>query len=111
MAKSNTANAVPTSPAPSATEHEPGKEPASKTAALPFILSKVLPPVPSKIVGRIQSLQFVEMRELLPDNIALAERLATLPHQAIIHLAGSQLSSARGKYRQLAPGRTRSPPT
>ena len=28
---------------------------------------------------KIQALQFVDMRELLPDNIALSERLGTLP--------------------------------
>ena len=36
-------------------------------------------PIPAKIVRRIQALEFMDMRELLPDNIALAERLAGLP--------------------------------
>ena len=36
-------------------------------------------PVPAKLVKKIQALEFVKMRELLPDNIALAERLAALP--------------------------------
>ncbi len=94
MAQGNAANALPASPAPP--ETEPGiKEPASKTVALPFIFSKSSSSVPAKIVVRIHSLKFVEMRELLPDNIALAERLATLPHQAVIHHNGSQLSSAQ----------------
>ncbi len=44
----------------------------------PFLLSKNCCPVPGKIVANIESLQFVDMRELLPDNIALSERLATL---------------------------------
>ena len=30
-------------------------------------------------MAKVQSLQFIEMRELLPDNIALLERLAALP--------------------------------
>ena len=30
-------------------------------------------------MSRIQALEFVDMRELLPDNLALAERLAALP--------------------------------
>ena len=30
-------------------------------------------------MARIQALQFVEMRELLPDNVALAEQLGALP--------------------------------
>ena len=33
----------------------------------------------TELVRRIQALEFVEMRDLLPDNIALAERLEALP--------------------------------
>lgn len=36
-------------------------------------------PIPGKLVSRIQALEYVDMRELLPDNLALAERLAALP--------------------------------
>ena len=46
--------------------------------ATPFKLANCLAPIPEKLVARIQALQFVEMRELLPDNVALAERLAAL---------------------------------
>ena len=42
----------------------------------PFHLASSLPPVPAKLVRRIQAL---EIRELLPDNMALAERLEVLP--------------------------------
>ena len=49
------------------------------TVPLPFCLASCLPPVPAKLVKRIQALEFVEMRELLPDNMALAERLEALP--------------------------------
>ena len=49
------------------------------TATPPFRLASSLPPVPAKLVKRIQALEFVEMRELLPDNMALAERLDALP--------------------------------
>ena len=35
--------------------------------------------MPAKLVKRIQAMEFVEMRELLPDNIAFAEKLAVLP--------------------------------
>ena len=36
----------------------------------PFSLASSFPPIPIKLVLKIQSLQFVEMRELLSDNIA-----------------------------------------
>ena len=45
----------------------------------PFTLASSFPPVPAKLVKRIQALEFVEMRELLPDNMALSARLAGLP--------------------------------
>jgi hypothetical protein len=45
----------------------------------PFRLASSLHPIPFKLVQRIQSLKFVEMRELLPDNMALAEKLEALP--------------------------------
>lgn len=47
-----------------------------------FVLSLNLPPVPPKLVRKIQSLDFINMRELLPDNMALTERLEALPHSA-----------------------------
>ena len=50
-----------------------------KPKAHPFKVAGSIVPVPAKLVQRIQALEYVEMRELLPDNIALAERLATLP--------------------------------
>ena len=45
-------------------------------AAEPFILASNLPPVPPRLVKRIQALEFTNMRDLLPDNMALAERAA-----------------------------------
>lgn len=48
-------------------------------AAEPFILASNLPPVPPRLVKRIQALEFTNMRDLLPDNMALAERLEALP--------------------------------
>ena len=47
--------------------------------ALPFRLASCLPPIPAKLVKRIQALEFVEMRDLLLDNMALAEKLEALP--------------------------------
>ena len=55
-----------------------------------FLLSKSSPPIPGKLVAKIQSLQFVEMRELLPDNIALLERLATLPQGSAVNTLTQQ---------------------
>ena len=48
----------------------------------PFTLASSFPPVPAKLVKRIQALEFVEMRELLPDNMALSARLLGLPSSA-----------------------------
>ena len=45
----------------------------------PFKIASSIVPILAKLVKKIQSLDFVEMRELLPDNIALTERLAALP--------------------------------
>ena len=45
----------------------------------PFEMASSLSPIPAKLVKRIQALEFVEMRDLLPDNMALAERLEALP--------------------------------
>lgn len=50
-----------------------------KPKAVPFKVASSIVPIPAKLVKRIQALEFVDMRELLPDNIALAERLAALP--------------------------------
>ena len=44
-----------------------------------FSLASSFPPIPGKWVKKIQCLEFVEMRDLLPDNVALPERLEALP--------------------------------
>ena len=51
------------------------------TAHSSFSLAPCFPPIPSKTVRKIQALEFVELRELLPDNISLTERLESLPHR------------------------------
>ena len=56
----------------------PKKSPIAP-AIPPFTLASSLPPIPGKLASRIQALEFVEMRDLLPDNIALGERLEALP--------------------------------
>ena len=52
--------------------------PASAPTTPPFQLASSFAPIPGKLTRRIQALEFVEMRELLPDNLVLAERLETL---------------------------------
>ena len=49
-----------------------------KLKQLPFKVANSIAPIPAKLVKKIQALEFVDMRELLPDNIALTERLAAL---------------------------------
>ena len=52
-------------------------EPKPKQA--PYRVANSIVPIPGKLVKRIQALEYVDMWDLLPDNIALAERLAALP--------------------------------
>jgi len=44
-----------------------------------FKFPSSLAPIPTKLVKCIQALEYVDMHELLPDNIALAEQLTKLP--------------------------------
>ena len=53
--------------------------PAIVTPVQHFSLAPCFPPIPQKIVKKIQALEFVEMRDLLPDNISLKEKLESLP--------------------------------
>ena len=46
------------------------------SGAAPFSLVPCFPPV------QIQAVEFIEMRELLPDNISLKERLESLPNRS-----------------------------
>ena len=81
------APAVPTTSAPSL---HPGclqsvsglLPPVSQSQGL--ILSSALEPIPARLVGRITSGQFIEMRDLLTDNIALHDQLEAL--QGTYHL-------------------------
>ena len=53
--------------------------PAGACSPAPFIFSKASTPIPAKLVAKIQALHFIDTRELLPDNIALMERLEAFP--------------------------------
>ena len=48
---------------------------ATAAKASPLILSSALPPIPAKVVDRIRAGSFVDLKELLPDNMALLQRL------------------------------------
>ena len=48
---------------------------AAPAKASPLILSSALPPIPAKVVDRIRASTFVDLKELLPDNMALLQRL------------------------------------
>ena len=78
----------PATPTPSAAspslpeiEANPNQLSQSHTTAPPLRLQQALllffalPPIPAQVVGRIKLGPFVEMRELLPDNVALLQRL------------------------------------
>ena len=41
----------------------------------PFRLSSSLPVIPAKLSTKVQSLQFIELKEFLPDNIKLYKKL------------------------------------
>ena len=51
----------------------------------PFKVANTIAPIPARLVQLIQALEYVEMRELLPDNIALAEMLVALPQGLAPH--------------------------
>ena len=44
----------------------------------PLIISPALPPIPAKVVDRVQSGKFVEFKEFLADNVLLLQRLQEL---------------------------------
>ena len=52
-----------------------------------FSLSSSFPPLPAKLVSKIQSLQYIDMKDLLPDNIGLARSLDGLELGALPMLA------------------------
>ena len=53
--------------------HAPATVAPPSDPPLPFKLATSFSPIPSKLVHKVQALEFVEMRELLPDDIALGE--------------------------------------
>jgi len=53
---------------------EPDKAATSK-AEEPMLLSILFPPIPGKLVNKIRDGSFVDMRNMLPDNMALLRQL------------------------------------
>ena len=70
---SNSHLAVPVVPQPAANPSGPTIQGLDHSQGM--ILSAALQPIPARLVRRIQSGEFVEMRDLLTDNIALHEQL------------------------------------
>ena len=54
-----------------------------------LVLSPSLEVIPRKLVEKIQAGRFLEMKELLQDNISLLAQLEEVPGQASVHVAGA----------------------
>lgn len=61
----------------------------------PFRLSPSLPLLPAKLAAKIQSLQFVELKEFLPDNIKLLKRLEAMDRPSLATLPPNLRPSMR----------------
>ena len=46
------------------------------TLTAPFTLASKFPPVPSKLIEKIKALKYVDMKDLLPNNMAAAEQFS-----------------------------------
>ncbi len=93
MSPSSLLSSVPLTP------HQPS---APRTSQLPqssygseLILSPAEAPVPQKIVDKIRSGKFVEMRELLADNMSLLEQLHSFHAPGNMSVAGPSRPSMR----------------
>ena len=53
------------------------------TSSQPMVLSSTLPPIATKLVAKIQSGQFVAMKELLADNMSLCQQVEAWPAQHV----------------------------
>ena len=61
-----------------------------------LILSSALPPIPAKVVERIRAGSFVDLKEMLPDNVALLRRLQeTNVNTQVTSGAGSRMRDIR----------------
>ena len=51
----------------------------------PLVVSSALPPVPGKLVKNVQSGMFVDMKEILSDNVSLLQRLGEISSGQLPH--------------------------
>ena len=89
---------LPTVP-PTSSSESSGLAPMAPRAPDGLILSPTMEPIPSKMVQRIQSGQFVEMRELLPDNVALCQHLESMHGHLPFH---SLSGHTRPRFREIS---------
>ena len=57
---------------------------ASARPAKGFRFASMFPPIPHKLVGKIHSLQYVDMRELLPDNVGLLRHMEAADNPSLL---------------------------
>jgi len=60
-------------------------QPHLSAESQPFHLASSFAPIPAKLVKRIQDLAYIDLRELLPDNLVLTEKFNALPSHATHH--------------------------
>lgn len=74
-----------TSPAQSLPGKGEAREKGEEEKAVPFVLGEGIPPVPARLVARIWRGEFVDMADLLRDNLEVERRRiggqGTTPHQ------------------------------
>ena len=63
-------------------DEESVSPPPKKRAVPVFVHGLGIPPVPGRLVEKILEGQFVDMAELLPDNIELLRREAAVPRSS-----------------------------
>ena len=51
----------------------------------PLVVSSALPPVPGKLVKKVQSGMFVDMKKILSDNVSLLQRLGKISSGQLPH--------------------------
>ena len=79
-------------------------QPAKKAATEPFFIGEGLPVVPAKLVDRILRGDFLELSELLNDNIQLAKRNTHSDPEGVQQLIlGRQQSSGKQRRREFTP--------
>ena len=71
---------------------EPADEPAVEPAGAALSIGAGLPPVPQKLVARIQAGEFIDMAELLPDHLGVNAAPAE---------TGDKEAKRKGKRRQV----------